>query len=197
MTYFKMRWKMILLLSIFLILIGVGVMWYFQSRDFVLDLGEQEEIRFHFRLGGNEVVGWSRGEMIWRIKVQSIIDPEEGGSGQTGEELILQDIEEGYFYREGEVYITFTVDEAHYHTPTEDLTLFGVRMERPGGDWLESDKMIYSKEQESLHSPVKVIGEMSDTSIEAEEMTVFLQTEEMIFTGGVQMIFELEGETDE
>ena len=193
MTYFKRKWLIILAAGIVLAL-GAGAYWYFQSRDFVLPVGEDEEIHFHFRLGGNEVVGWSRGEMLWRIKVQTIIDPEEERDRANGEKLILQDIEEGYFYREGEVYITFTVDEAHYFTRTEDLQLFGVRLERPGGDWLKSDEMTYSKADETLHSPVKVIGKMGRTDIEAEQMTALLDREEIIFDGGVKMIHQLEVE---
>lgn len=193
MTLWNKKW-VIILVAVFIIAAGAGIIYYFQSRDFILPIGEEEEISFHFRLAGNEVVGWSRGEMVWRIKVDTILDPERERSGEMGEKLILKDIEEGYFYREGEVFFTFTVDEAHYHTRSEDLNLFGFRMETPGGDWMETGEMIYTKAEEILRSPGKVIGKMGKTDIEAQRMTVLLEQEEIIFEGGVEMIHRLEGE---
>jgi len=172
--------------------VGGGVYWYFQTRDIILPIGEEEEISFHFRLAGNEVVGWSRGEMVWRIKVQTILDPERERSGKMGEKLILQDIEEGFFYREGEVFFTFTVEEAHYHTRSEDLNLFGFRMETPEGDWMETNEMVYTKADEVLRSPGRVIGRVGKTDIEAERMMVLLEEDEIIFEGGVKMIHQLE-----
>ncbi len=193
MTLWNKKW-IIILVAVVIIAAGAGIVWYFQSRDFILPIGEEEEISFHFRLAGNEVVGWSRGEMVWRIKVDTILDPERERSGEMGEKLILKDIEEGYFYREGEVFFTFTVDEAHYHTRSEDLNLFGFRMETPEGDWMETGEMIYTKAEEILRSPGKVIGKMGKTDIEAQRMTVLLEQEEIIFEGGVEMIHRLEGE---
>ncbi len=187
------KW-LIVLLVVLIIALGAGIFWYFQPRDFVLPIGEEEEISFHFRLAGNEVVGWSRGEMVWRIKVQTIVDPERERSGKMGERLILKDIEEGYFYRDGEVFFTFSVEEAHYHTRSEDLNLFGFRMETPGGDWMESDEMIYIKADEILRSPGQVIGKVGRTDIEAERMIVLLEENEIIFEGGVEMIHRLEVE---
>jgi len=192
MTSWNNKKWLIVLLGIIVIALAVGGVWYFQSRDFVLPIGEEEEISFHFRLAGNEVVGWSRGEMVWRIKVQTIVDPERERSGKMGEKLILQDIEEGYFYRDGEVFFTFSVEEAHYHTRAEDLNLFGFRMETPGGDWMESSEMVYTKADEILRSPGKVIGRVGKTDIEAEKMMVLLEENEIIFEGGVEMIHRLE-----
>lgn len=193
MTLWNKKGLIVLLVAI-IIALGAGIFWYFQSRDFVLPIGEEEEISFHFRLAGNEVVGWSRGEMVWRIKVQTIVDPERERSGKMGERLILKDIEEGYFYRDGEVFFTFSVEEAHYHTRSEDLNLFGFRMETPGGDWMESDEMIYTKADEILRSPGQVIGKVGGTDIEAQRMIVLLEENEIIFEGGVEMIHRLEVE---
>ncbi len=192
-SWSKNKWKIIVLILL-VFAIGGGIFWYFQTRDIILPIGEEEEISFHFRLAGNEVVGWSRGEMVWRIKVQTILDPERERSGEMGEKLILQDVEEGFFYREGEIFFTFTVEEAHYHTRSEDLNLFGFRMETPEGDWMETSEMVYTKTDDILRSPGKVIGKVGKTDIEAERMTVLLEEEEIIFEGGVKMIHQLEVE---
>ncbi len=166
---------------------------FLMNRDVGIEIEEERYVDYHFRLAESEVVGWSKGEKVWRILVETIMEPRDEGSRVTGENIVLQDISEGFFYRAGDVFFTFTVREAHYNTRTENLKLFNVRLETPAGDWMESEQVLYEKEKETLFSPGPVTGRMAGTDFTAGEMTVCLEKEEIFLSGGVNLKHTLEG----
>ncbi len=115
-------------------------------------------------------------------------------SQRGGEEVILKDIYQGYFYRHGEILFTFTVDEAHYNIVTGDLILYDFQMESPVGDWLQTAKVSYDKKKELLNAPGKVTGRMAWTDLEADEMTIYIDREEINLTN-VKLVHTLNKET--
>ncbi|NLB64835.1 MAG: hypothetical protein GX801_12170 [Fibrobacter sp.] len=149
------------------------------TRKLEILIGLEEDLSFHFRLADNDVVGWNKGELIWRLQVSNILEPPLKDKHSGGEELILRDIYRGYFYRQDEILFTFTVEEAHYNTRTGDLVLYDCRMESPLGDWLVTDKMYYDKKRNDLRAPGPVVGNMAGTDFKADEMRVYFDDEEI------------------
>lgn len=192
-----MRSKAITIALLCIIILATGGGVYLYRQDPQVFLADEKDVAFQFRVAQSEVVGWNKGEMVWRMKVATIKEPQQENSRRRpsralGEEVIMENITEGWFYDDGVAIFEFTVDHAQYHTRTEDLILFGFRMETPDGDWMETDKMIYEKEKETLHAPGPVWGVVEGADVRAGEMTVYLENMEIVLSGGVHMEFTLE-----
>lgn len=149
---------------------------------------------FSFRLGGNEIIGWNKGEMVWRVIVNTIIEPPlEQRSRLAQQKVILRDISDGWFYSDGEVLFDFLVEEAFYNMQTENLELMNFRMETPLGDWMETLEMHYEKATETLTAPGKVVGKIAGADFTAGSMVVYLENDEIVLKDGVNIEIDVEG----
>lgn len=159
-------------------------------KDHEIEFGSKNKEEAHYNLENVQLVGLKDGEKQWILQVKTVIDQ---GKAKT----ILQGLDHGELYEDGDAKYFLSADNGEYNRRTEDFTLISnVQVTTTDGEKILTDELYYNHlKKEMSGDGVAVTRE--NTSLLAQKMTVDVDEEVYEFLGSVEMELIIDEEDDE
>lgn len=163
-----------------LLLFRDGIRFTFRSEN---DGDEEEivEIDVRPRLTATRVVGRRQGERQFELDAGSIGDDEDW--------VLLEQIENGLLYRDGEVFIAFRADAGRWHRPSNNLMLEGnVVLEYDGRVDIRTEELEWRAKTELVIAPGPVLMLVDGDEVTAGSMEADLDDERVRLEDDVHIV---------
>lgn len=159
-------------------------------KDYEIEFGSKNKGDAYYNLENVKLLGLKDGEKQWILQVKRVIDQ---GKAKT----ILQSLEHGELYEDGEAKYFLSADHGEYNRRTEDFTLSSnVQVTTNDGEKILTDELYYNHmKKEMISNSVAITRE--DTSLQAQKMIVDVDEEVYEFVGAVEMELVIDDENDE
>ncbi|WP_324669240.1 LPS export ABC transporter periplasmic protein LptC [Geochorda subterranea] len=129
-----------------------------------------------------QLVGRHRGQLQWQLHARSIEMP------AASEEVAFSTVQDGAFYRAGQIFLRFEGDGGRWEPDAGRLLLQGrYTLTHPGGAVLESQDLVWEAERQRLTSPGPNALRYDSTTVEAPLLEVDVAAGVIRLSGGVRL----------
>lgn len=133
------------------------------------------------RLIATRVVGRRQGERQFEL--------EAGAIGDDGDWVVLENIENGLLYRDGDVFVSFAAEGGRWHRPTNNLELYGnVHLHYDERVTMRTERLQWMAEREVVVSDEPVELSIDGDTVRALSMEANLDDERVQLEGDVRIV---------